>query len=291
MIHTKLASFFLLTGLFVIISCAKKDSSPAQIEDLVKQAENDAVFETVLNKADDQINKEINKLENINYTIPAGKSGDVEPCSAKITVETPASSKFPKTITLDYGSGCTDNEGNFRAGKIMVHITGPYWEKNTARHAKLVDYRYNDLKISGERKEINKGANEEGYIVFEVKNTEKIWNSKEELLVERNLERLRTYDRGPDIKAIEDDQVWVTGRTLVNKNGKEVIQEITSPLFRKLTCQHFQSGIITTFVKKEKIAEFNYGDGICDDKAVWSNGTIEKKITLKSWINYYSIKP
>jgi len=284
-------SLILLSGLFFIASCTSKDSSPSQVEDLVKQAQNDAVFESVLSKADDQISKEISKLENLSYIVPAGKSADTEPCSPRITVESLLNAKFPKTITLDYGSGCTDSDGNFRAGKVIVHITGPYWEKNTVRHSKLVDYKFNDLKISGERNELNKGANDKGYIVFEVKNSEKIWNSKEELLVERSLNRLRTCDRGAILTSTEDDQVWVTGVTKVNKNGKEIIQEITTPLYRKLTCEHFQSGVITTFVQKEKIAELNYGDGLCDNKAVWSNGIIKKDITLKSWVNHYSVKP
>jgi hypothetical protein len=289
--HTKFSSLLLLAGLFVIMSCAREDSFPSKVEDLVKQAEKDAVFEAVLSKADDQINKEISKLENLNYIIPSGKSGEVEPCNAKITVETTVNSKFPKTITLDYGSGCTDTEGNFRAGKIIVHITGPYWEKNTVRLSKLVDYRYNDLKIAGDRNETNKGVNDKGYTVFEVKNSEKIWNSKDELLVERNLERLRTCNRGANLTSIEDDEVWVSGTTKVNKNGKESIQEITTTLYRKITCQHFQSGVITTFVNKVKIAELNYGAGSCDDKATWSNGTITKEITLKTWVNFYAIKP
>jgi hypothetical protein len=289
--HKKFTSVLLLIGFFIIISCARKDSSPAQVDDQISQAEKDAVFETVLIKADDQINKEISKLENLNYVISAGKSDESEPCNAKITVETLSNTIFPKTITLDYGKGCTDNEGNFRAGKIIVNITGPYWEKNTVRKSILVDYRFNDLKIKGERTEINKGPNDKGFIVFEVKNSEKIWNSKEELLVERNLDRVRTCNRGKNLILIDDDEVWVTGKTAVKKEGKEVIQEITTPLYRMLTCQHFQKGVITSFVNKVKIGEFNYGDGPCDDKATWTNGTITKEIILKSWINYYSIKP
>jgi hypothetical protein len=289
--HAKFPSFLLLAGLFAIMSCAREDSSPSQVEDLVKQAEKDAVFEAVLIKADDQITKEISKLENFNYLIPSSKSAEADPCSPKINVETPANAKFPKTITLDYGSGCTDPEGNFRAGKIIVHITGPYWEKNTVRNSKLVDYMYNDLIIAGDRKEMNKGINDKGYYIFEVKNNEKIRNSKNALLVERNLDRERIYNRGAKLTSNEDDEVWVTGTTRVNRNGKEVIQEITTTLYRKVTCQHFQSGVITTFINKVKTAEFNYGDGICDDKAIWTNGTIKKEITLKSWVNYYSIKP
>lgn len=281
------SSFILLSVLFVIMSCARKDSSPSQVEDLVNQAEKDAVFETVLNKADDQINREITRLESLNYTLTRGKS-DVAECAAVVTVETPATSKFPKTITLDYGTGCTDPEGNFRAGKIVVHITGPYWVKGTERHAVLIDYRYNDLKISGERLVINKGLNENGYVVFELKNTELIGNSNGELLVERKIERTRICNRGENHFYYDDNEVWITGSSLIKKNGKEVIQEITTPLYRKVLCQHFQSGVITTFIKNEKVSDLNFGNGECDDKATWSNGTITKEITLKSWINLYS---
>jgi len=287
---TGFSSFILVSGLLIIISCARKDSSPAEVEELVQQTEKDAVFETVLNKADDQINREITKLENLNYTTNTGKS-DVAECEALVTVVAPANAKFPKTITLDFGTGCTDPEGNFRAGKIVVHITGSYWSKGTERHADLVDYRFNDLKISGERLVINKGLNEDGYVVFELKNTEMIGNTNGELLVERKLERKRICNRGTNLFSYEDNEVWLTGRSLIKKNGKEVVQEITTPLYRKISCQHFQSGVITTYVKNEKVSDLNYGDGECDDKAVWSNGTITKEITLKSWINYYSIKP
>jgi len=275
----------------IIISCTRKDSSPSQVEDLLLQSEKDAVFETVLNKADDQINKEITKLESINYNTSTGKSGKTELCDAIITVEMPATSKFPKTITLDFGNGCTDKEGNFRAGKIIVHITGPYWEKNTERHADLVDYRYNDLKIAGERTVINKGLNIDGYVIFELKNTELIGNSNGGLLVERKIERTRICNRGANHFLYDDNEVWITGRSLIKKNGKEIIQEITIPLYRKITCQHFQSGVIATFIKNEKVSELNYGNGECDDNATWTNGTITKEITLNTWINLYSVNP
>jgi hypothetical protein len=287
--NTVFSSFILIAGLIIIISCARKDSSPSQIEDLVKQSEKDAVFETVMNKADDQINREITRLENLNYAITRAKS-DVADCNPLINVETPSESKFPKKITLDFGTGCTDPEGNFRAGKIVVHITGPYWVKGTERRSTLVDYRYNDLKISGERLVINKGLNENGYVVFELKNTELIGSSDGELLAERKIDRTSICNRGANHHFYDDNEVWITGSSVIKKKGKEVIQEITTPLFRKVLCQHFQSGVITTYIKNEKVSYLDYGTGECDDKAVWSNGSVTKEITLKSWINHYSFK-
>jgi len=256
-------------------------------------AEKETVFEAVLQKADDQIDKEIALLEKYNYNPPATKGDETEACSPKITIVTPPDAKFPKTITLDYGEGCVDANGIFRAGQVVVHITGPYWEPNSERQAKLVDYWYNDIRIAGQRHEINKGKNDKGNYIFEIKHIEKIWNDKDELLSERNWDRKRVYDRG-DVKMADDDKMWVTGRAKVRTNGKELVKEITEPLYRTTGCNlpHFQKGIIVTYFDKKKTGELNYGEGDCDNIATWTNKEgVTKEIHLKTWINYYSVKP
>ncbi|MCX6327234.1 MAG: hypothetical protein NT144_11380 [Bacteroidia bacterium] len=280
-----------IAGILVMISCARQDSSPTEVNDLFIEAESEAVFEAVLQNVDDQIDKEISMLEKFNYNLTAMKSEDTVQCSPVITVETPPDSKFPKTITLDFGTGCTDSLGNFRAGKIIVNITGPHWVINTVRNSKLINYIYNDLKIVGDRNTTNKGVNDSGYYVFELKHKEKIWNTEGKLLIDRSCDKERIYNRGKNLSTTEDDEVWITGSVKVEKNGRDVVKEITVPLYRKLTCQNFQSGVITTFIDEEKIAELNYGEGDCDNIAIWTNGEIEKTVTLKTRINNYSVKP
>jgi len=285
----------LIAGFVLILSCTRNDSSPREQEDQFIQIQKETAVEAVIQKTIDQIDKEISMLEQYNYNPAAAKGEENDPCKPIITVETPTDKKFPKTITLDYGEGCLTSDDIFRAGKVIVHITGPYWEKNTVRKSKLVDYKYNDLKIEGQRYEMNKGQNENGYYTFEVNHQEKIWNEKDELLTERNWNRTRIYSRGKDLKTNSDDEVWVTGRAKVKTNGKELIKEITTPLYRKLTCQHFQEGVITTYFEKQKVGMLDYiydnNDG-CDDKALWTNKDgITNPITLKTWVNHYSVKP
>ncbi len=283
----------ILAGTIAISSCNRDDFSVAEEEDLLQQAENEAVTEMVLQNIEDQIDKEINLLESANYNPATLKSAEAGACSPVITVETPEKSKFPKTITLDYGSGCTDSNGNFRAGKVIVQITGPYWEKNTVRIARLVDYLFNDLKVAGERREMNKGTNESGYYLFEVKHSLKITKAANgELVSDRGWNRERIYDRGKDLKTNTDDQVWISGSAKVEKNGKTLVKEITKPLYRMMTCKYFMSGEITTFINKEKTTSLDYGDGSCDDQATWTNFKTNKTktITLKPGINYFSIQ-
>jgi hypothetical protein len=284
----------LIAGFIVIMSCTRNDSSPRDQEDQLIQIQKETAVEAVIQKTIDQIDKEISMLEQYNYNPSATKGEETDPCKPVVTVETPPDKKFPKTITLDYGEGCLSSDKTFRAGKVIVHITGPYWEKNTVRQSKLVDYHYNDLKIEGQRHEINKGTNDKGYYIFEVKHQEKIWNEKGELLTERDWNRTRVYNRG-DLKVNSDDEVWVTGSAKVKTNGKELKKEITIPLYRKITCQHFQEGAIVTYAEKQKVGMLDYGVakiGECDDKAVWTNKDGNTNvITLKSWVNIYSVKP
>jgi len=283
----------IVAGIIAFYSCNRDDFSVAAEEDLLKQAEDEAVTEAVIQNIEDMIDKEINLLESANYNPATLKSAETEACNPVITVETPEKTKFPKTITLDYGSGCTDSNGNFRAGKVIVQITGPYWEKNSVRNSRLVDYIFNDLKVAGERHEMNKGTNENGYFLFDVKNSIKFTNAENgELVCDRDWNRERIYDRGKDLKTNTDDQVWISGSAKVDKAGKTLVKEITKPLYRMITCKYFVSGEITTFINKEKTTSLDYGDGKCDDQALWTNFKTNKTktITLKTGINYFSTK-
>lgn len=285
---------FVIISLVIIfvLSCSRNDVAPEQGNDF-SLAENEAVFEAILAKVDDQITRELSILEKYNYVPPSAKS-EVPACNAKITVESSANSRFPRTITLDYGRGCTDSEGNFRSGKMVVTVTGPYWEEKSFRQSKLIDYVFNDLKIEGERKETNNGRNDRGYYEFEVQNTEKISKITGELLSEREVKRIRIYNRGKDLTVSTDDEVWLTGIVKVKRNDREYVNEITAPLYRPLTCQHFQSGIVVHSLNNVKKSETNYGTNVpgeCENTATWTNGTTTKTITLKTGINYYTIRP
>jgi len=287
---------FLLMGMLVcllaVVSCNRDEFSLSEEELNLVQTENETIAEAVFQQIEDQIDREITLLEAANYLPGSLKSAEFDPCKPVVTVDTPEKAKFPKTITLDYGSGCTDGE-NFRAGKVVVHITGPYWEKNTVRTAKLVDYIFNDLKMIGERREINKGTNNEGYFLFEVNHSIKFTKATNgELVSDRDWKRVRKYDRGKELTKNTDDRVWVTGSAKVEKNGITMVKEITTELYREITCKHFMSGVITTYTNKEKTAELDYGKSGCDDKAEYTNFKTKqtKTITLKSGINWFSVK-
>ena len=82
---------------------------------------------------------------------------------------------------------------------------------------------FNDLKVNGERREINKGTNDKGYFLFDVSHSIKFTKAANgELVSDRDWKREREYDRGKDLQTNKDDRVWVTGSAKVEKNGTTI---------------------------------------------------------------------
>ncbi len=289
----RFASLLFVAGALALTSCTKEEISLQEDTDLLIQAENDAVSEVILEAIDAIIDREIDLLERYNYDVTKLKSAEADACDPVISVETPTDAKFPKRVTLDWGSGCTDSNDNFRAGMVVVEITGPVWAKKSVRTAVLKDYIFNDLKIEGKRVMENKGRNEDGFFLFRIENSMKVSMAESgEIVSESEWKRERVQNRGEDLKSIEDDEIWITGSSKIERNEKKIVKEITVPLYRMLTCKHFQSGEVITFINDEKVSGLNYGEGACDDEATVTNFKTEKTktITLKSQLSHYAVR-
>ena len=53
------------------------------------------------------------------------KSAAVTDSCPSVTIDHPTDAVWPKTIIIDYGSGCTGFYDNTRSGKIVIVVTGP----------------------------------------------------------------------------------------------------------------------------------------------------------------------
>src|SRR5687768_424949 len=67
---------------------------------------------------------------------------------AIITV-TPDDNTYPKTVTIDFGTGDTCPDGKFRQGKIVLHFTGPIRVPGSVVTITLVDFQLGRAKIEG----------------------------------------------------------------------------------------------------------------------------------------------
>lgn len=76
-----------------------------------------------------------------------GQHSAEERCSA-ITIFPSDLSTFPKTVTIDYGSGCTDNDGKFKTGKVVITLD-KIWETNTQVSIQYDSYTEDGNALSG----------------------------------------------------------------------------------------------------------------------------------------------
>lgn len=268
-------------AVLISFSSCKKESGlvdQTSIDLADDDAVSDAVFEDVFNTAD---NASI-ILDNI------AKSGDTksetilsDSCPS-ITITRPTAALWPKTVTVDYGAGCTGFNENTRSGKIIMEVTGPRLEPGSKRTVTFVNYYFNDMKVEGTKVLENKGYNSNQNLVVSTKLTNGKITLPDGKTIERTVEHQREWTAGLLTKNIWDDECLVTG-TASGKNIKGVVytNTIITALKWERACRFIVAGVVKMEREGAVPVEMNYGMGDCDAKAVVTKGTESKEILLK----------
>jgi hypothetical protein len=185
-----------------------------------------------------------------------------------------SSSSFPKTITVDYGTGCTDWFGRTRSGKIFIHLTDSFMNDNAVRTVTFENFYINGIGISGSRTTTNTGLNSNGQPTFtRVIETELSTSNGN---FERNFTHQLTWIEGYNTPACFDNVWSITGAgNIVRPSGVVVARSITSPLIVGFNCQYIVSGVVEIY-SLQGTWTMNFGDGTCDNTATVTrpNGVI-----------------
>src|SRR5688572_7774958 len=129
---------------FFISSCSKKDNDtdsgtdqPTAISLTMASSLNETLYDDVFN----QIN-----MEGENNGLSERLTG-VQGC-ATVTLSPADLTTFPKTMTIDYGGGCTMGPIT-RKGKLIVNLTGRIKNPGSAMAVSFENYAVNDYKLEG----------------------------------------------------------------------------------------------------------------------------------------------
>jgi hypothetical protein len=143
----KTKTFLMIAVLSVLsfFSCSKDSSLMDQTSvDLADDnAVSDVAFEDVFNTVD-------NATIIMENQMGIGKSLEsvsvaVDSCPS-ITI---SSGAFPKTITINYGTGCSGFNGSTRSGKIIINVTEKRTVLNATRTVTFDNYYFNGIKLEG----------------------------------------------------------------------------------------------------------------------------------------------
>lgn len=265
----------LLLALSVFQAC-KKDQDTKFLAD--QTAAQDLVAHNDLSETTDA---EIDEAIPDNF-----QSGEVDERGACATVTyAQAKGVWPNTITIDYGTGCTQANGIVLKGKIIVNQNNAMTVVGATRIITYDGFFIENVQIGGSRTLTNQGLNASGQPYLTKTGSETL-TFPDGSVATRVIDHVRTMTEGYSTQP-RSDNVWeISGTdTGTNRDGIPYTVTITKPLVKKFTCPWIVSGIIELTVEN-KTRTLDFGDGTCERDATLTRAdgsTREVKIRRRWW--------
>lgn len=191
---------------------------------------------------------------------------------ATVTV---SSSTYPKTITIDYGSGCTDSKGPKITGKIIMTISDTLITAGSVKTVTYQNVTVDSMKVEYTGTIKNLGKNVNGNWVISSTYTQKTTGRNGDVVVESNSDSIE-WVSGFTTTDKSDDVFYKTGSGSLTVNDTlKLNRTITKPLLYDSSCKYIKSGTIV-LTKGVNTIVTDFGDGTCDSAAtITTNGTTE----------------
>jgi hypothetical protein len=188
---------------------------------------------------------------------------------------------FPKTIVIDFGTGCTSANGITRKGKINVVLSDSLRKPGSTSVMTFQDYYVNRFKKEGTITWTNiSTASAKGW-QRKVENG-KITDSTGKYWLHTALKNVMQTAGYDTRRNLLDDVFSITGTsTVTNSNGVTRSATIILPLEKKTICENITKG--SKEIKGPKhTALIDFGNGDCDRIATISiDGGAPKTILLR----------
>lgn len=212
---------------------------------------------------------------------PPGDGSATPPTCVTVSISPESGGSFPKTVTIDFGTGCAGKDGHTRRGKIIAVYTGRMRNAGSKATITFDGFYFDSLKVEGTVVAENKSTANGFVFSVTVANGTVTDNAGNYIQVNRTHTWTQTGGNGTSIPS--DDVYNITGNsTGTASNGSINIQwatEITTPVVRKFTCRWRVSGQVT-ITHSTKTAVLDYGNGDCDNTATLTYNGKTTNITL-----------
>ena len=272
---------------FSIISCSKEDSeSSISAADAKTNAKLDIMNDDVSKIVEDQLTTSDGISGKTNQTVQTTDAflptcATVTRVPAFGTVITPGSLI---TKTIDFGTtGCPLPNGNVLRGVIVITFT---YQPNATSHTityTFQDFYHNDIKFNGTKTFTRVMAasaanpNIHPIVTMNMDMTATLPNGN---VVTRAGQRVREIIEGYATGMWLDNIYQVTGQwTTTFPSGALQTSTITTPLRIRMNCPNIVRGVIT-IVRNNNTATLDYGDGECDNLAIFTINGNSNIITL-----------
>jgi len=207
---------------------------------------------------------------------------DSIPSCVNVTVTPSTPGEFPKTVTIDFGSGCTFNDGHTRKGKIITVYTGRMINQGSKATTTFDGFYFDTIKVEGTHTLQNNSTDTKLKFTATVEHGK--LSAASGNFVEWSGNRTWMQSEGSSTPYnFLDDSYSITGSTQgsLHKDGNVSTwtTEIIDPLIRNLVCRYIVKGQ-TRITWNNLTAILDFGAGTCDDQAEVNYNGIKFSITL-----------
>lgn len=287
-------SLFVLFASIVLFSCKKNTESNSQSGDVntaiaiandnqVSSQQFDDVFKISMGVQSSDAGQDIGigTGTGIVYRNEGANNTQGDRCYT-VTVSSLEKNVWPKTVTIDFGNGCTGLDGKVRKGKIISVFTNPIFIPGAKISITFDGYAVDSFAVAGTLAVTNTSTgNQFGY-------KEEVIGGK---LTNTNTAFWHGYACTYNLMQSDgmttplnflDDAYTITGNAQGgNATGFTWNAEATTPITRKFTCLYNVSGVITFhWNQNPDAATLDYGNGTCDNSATVSYKGFSKVISL-----------
>ena len=202
-------------------------------------------------------------------------------CVQSIVVDTLSS---PKSILIDFGNdpNCTDQLGVNRRGQIVATFTGRYRNTGTVITIMPMNYRVDGYALSGTKTVINEGLNPAGQLYFSVSvDNGQVTHPDGDYTFSWNSNTTRTWVEGNNTWWHVDDEYQVIGTASgVDRSGNPFTVSTQSPMRFTVVCPWITRGVLKISPEGKLERILDYGNGSCDNDAVFSIGDYQTNILI-----------
>ena len=189
---------------------------------------------------------------------------------------------FPKTVVIDFGTGCTGSDGHTRRGKIITVYTGPMIIPGSKATTTFDGFYTDSIKVEGTHIVQNNSTSNHFIFSITVENGKLTAPSGNFIMWNKHITVTQIEGNGTPHFPLDDIfSITGSGNGTV-KHGDNTVQwsfEIIEPLIRKFICHWTIKGTVRLTVNGIT-GILNYGNGDCDNKATLTIGNVVINITL-----------
>lgn len=275
----KIAFLTFFAALLFVTACKKDDDSDGNAitaEELTNT--NDyALSQALYTKAWETVVESAQKQSSLNGLATTG-ADDRGECPV-VTVEPKESGVFPKTLTIDFGTGCTTNGGQTASGKIVAVFTGTITQSGTNITVTLNNFSYKGYTVGGTYNiKINPVGTYTGTITNgSVKTPDGKTATYAGSFTATQVEGQSTTGSGGTTDDVYTIAVNISG---VDTNGKNYTAQTTTALRKELDCEWIVSGVVEIKITGQLKKTLDFGQGNCDNVATLKVGPVTSTVQL-----------